>query len=325
MDRDVMLHFHRALFGLCLIFAGRAAALEAHRVAQGVYYFEGATGQADRANRGFTSNAGFVVTRDGVLVFDALGTPVLAREMLAAIEDVTRKPVRRVIVSHYHADHVYGLQVFKDAGAEIWAHRDGQIYLASDLARERLTERRASLAPWVDDDTRLVSADRWIAFGDEGRSTFRFGGQQFTLIQAGPAHAPEDMMLFVERSRVLFAGDVFFSGRLPFVVDGNTRGWLATIERIKRTDARVVIPGHGPASHDVDRDLQNTERYLIALRTQMRAAVEALEGFDEALARGDWREFAGLPTFDVAHRRNAYSVYLEVQAELLGDVADEER
>lgn len=320
-----LLHRMLLALGLALAHADSAVALDAQRVAKGVYYFEGIIGQADHANRGYTSNAGFIVTRDGVLVFDALGTPDLAREMLAAIADVTRKPVRRVIVSHYHADHMYGLQVFKDVGAEIWAHRDGRIYLASELAQLRLAERRDVLAPWVDGQTRLVPADRWIEFGSDGLSAFRFGGQDFEMVQAGPAHSPEDLMLFARKSRVLFAGDVFLSGRLPFVVDGNTRGWLATIERIKRAGARVVVPGHGPASHDVARDLQTTERYLIALRTQMRAAVEALDSFDDAFAQGDWREFAALPTFEAAHRRNAYSVYLEVQAELLGDTADDER
>jgi glyoxylase-like metal-dependent hydrolase (beta-lactamase superfamily II) len=305
-------------FVCCLLASAAARALEARRIARDVYLFQGEAGQATRANRGFTSNAGFVVTDGGVLVFDALGTPELAREMLAAIATTTRQPVRRVILSHYHADHSYGLQVFKAAGAEIWAQRDGQRYLASELAQQRLAERRETLAPWVDAQTRLVAADRWIEFAADGALPFRFGGRRFRLIQAGPAHSPEDLMLFVERGRVLFAGDVFYSGRLPFVVDANTRGWLVAIERIRQLDARVVVPGHGPPARDVARDLQTGERYLRVLRTELGAAVEALESFDAAFARIDWREFEALPTFAEAHRRNAYSVYLEMEAELLG-------
>lgn len=310
------------LFLSCL--GGGARALEAQRIARDVYLFQGETGQATRANRGFTSNAGFVVTRDGVLVFDALGTPELAREMLATIATISRQPVRRVILSHYHADHSYGLQVFKAAGAEIWAQRDGQRYLASELAQQRLAERRRALAPWVDAHTQLVSADRWIEFDHGGALAFTFGGRHFRLLQAGPAHSPEDLMLFVERGRVLFAGDVFYSGRLPFVVDANTRGWLTAIERIRQLEARVVVPGHGPPSRDVARDLQTSERYLRVLRSELGAAVEALESFDEAFARIDWREFAQLPTFAAAHRRNAYSVYLELQAESLAGAASDD-
>ena len=73
--------------------------------------------------------------------------------MIAAIRKVTPQPIKRVIVSHYHADHIYGLQAFKAAGAEIWAHRKAQQYLTSGQAADRLAQRRADLAPWVDDKT----------------------------------------------------------------------------------------------------------------------------------------------------------------------------
>lgn len=72
---------------------------------------------ASSANEGFMSNAGFVVTDEGVVVFDTLGTAVLGQKLVDAIRTVTLKPIKRVIVSHYHADHIYGLQVFQDLGA----------------------------------------------------------------------------------------------------------------------------------------------------------------------------------------------------------------
>jgi glyoxylase-like metal-dependent hydrolase (beta-lactamase superfamily II) len=263
-----------------------------------------------------------VVTDRGVLVFDALGTPALAREMLAAIANVTEQPVRRVILSHYHADHVYGLQVFKAAGAQIWARSEGQIYLGSDLARERLAERRSTLAPWVDANTEVLAADRWIDLAAGQSRSFKMGGMRFRLVSAGFAHAPEDLMLFVEPAKVLFAGDLYFNGRLPFVVDGNTRGWLGAIESMRTLGARCIVPGHGAMSCDIDADLATTADYLRFLRTQMGAAVEELSDFDGAYAAIDWSRFAHLPTFDAANRRNAYSVYLEMQAEMLGAAAD---
>ena len=121
--------------------------LTPRRVSEHAWFFQGASGAASIANKGFMSNAGFVVTGDGVVVFDALGTPALGRAMIAAIGAVTRAPIRRVIVSHYHADHIYGLQEFKKAGAEIWAHRKAELYLSSELAVNRLAQRRAELSP----------------------------------------------------------------------------------------------------------------------------------------------------------------------------------
>jgi glyoxylase-like metal-dependent hydrolase (beta-lactamase superfamily II) len=184
--------------------------------------FQGETGVASATNRGFMSNAGFVVTDDGVVVFDALGTPPLGAAMIAAIRRITAQPIRRVVVSHYHADHIYGLQAFKAIGAEIWAQRKAKLYIDSPLATDRLAQRRTELAPWVDERTHVVPPDVWI----DGDTDFRLGGITFRLIYSGGAHSPEDTMLYVVDDRVLYAGDLVFAGRVPFVVGADSRGWL---------------------------------------------------------------------------------------------------
>lgn len=291
--------------------------LPVQQVAPGVWYAQGESGMASPANRGFMSNAGFVITTEGVVVFDALATPALAEQLLASIRQRTSAPIRRVVVSHYHADHVYGLQVFRREGAEIWAAREGQGYLVSDLAQERLAQRRRDLAPWVDNQTHLVAADRWLGLGGPDRIRFELGQTRFELIDGGSSHTPGDLMLWVPDRGVLFAGDLFFTGRLPFVVDGNTRAWLSALSRIELTQARVVVPGHGSASTNVGEDLRMTASYLRFLREHLGRAVHDLESFDEAYARIDWSAFADEPTFAQANRRNAYSVYLELQNEAL--------
>lgn len=295
-----------------------ALALTPRALSSTIWYFEGASGMASRENRGFMSNAGFVVTPAGVVVFDALATPALAEAMLTAIRTITAQPIRFVILSHYHADHCYGLQVFKAAGAAIWARSEGRQYLASDLAQERLAQRQRDLSPWVNAQTQLVPADRWLEFPTAQPIHLDLGGTRFEMISGGNSHAPGDLMLFIPDQGVLFAGDLFFTGRLPFVADGNTREWLAALARIERSAPRVVVPGHGTASLQVAQDLKVTRAYLEFLRAQLGMAVENLRSFDEAYAAIDWSAFAGLPTFDVASRRNAYSVYLEMQAEMLG-------
>jgi glyoxylase-like metal-dependent hydrolase (beta-lactamase superfamily II) len=298
-----------------------AFVIEPIRVSKSAWYVRGESGVASRENRGFMSNAGFVVTDEGVVVFDALATPALAQALLATIRAQTDRPIRRVIVSHYHADHIYGLQVFKAAGAEIWAREEGLEYLGSDAARDRLAQRRRDLSPWVDAGTHLVPADHWIRM-ERGQSlAFTLGGTRFELIDGGDSHSRGDLMLWMPTERVLFAGDLFFTRRLPFVVDGNSRQWLGALERMERVDAAVVIPGHGPASSDVQADLVTTREYLRFLREQMGQAVDALESFEAAYAAVDWSRFSGLATFDQANRRNAHSVYLEMQAEMLRGAA----
>jgi glyoxylase-like metal-dependent hydrolase (beta-lactamase superfamily II) len=94
--------------------------MQLKQITQDIYYVEGIPGIATD-NEGFISNAGFVVTGEGVIVFDALGTPSLAKNLVKLIKSVTDQPITRVIVSHYHADHIYGLQVFEEGGATIYA------------------------------------------------------------------------------------------------------------------------------------------------------------------------------------------------------------
>ena len=292
--------------------------LQPQRLSAHCWFFQGEPGVASLANKGYMSNAGFVVTGDGVVVFDALGTPALGRAMVAAIRNVTQAPIRRVIVSHYHADHIYGLQSLKSPGTEIWAHAKAKAYFTSGVAETRLAQRRLDLAPWVDEATRVVPPDVWL----DGDTDFRLGGLTFRLIYSGGAHSPEDMLMYVVEDRILFAGDLIFAGRVPFVGTADSRSWLAAMEKTLQLAPApvVVIPGHGGASRDPARDLSLTRDYLVYLRQSMGRAVRELDTFDEAYRRTDWSRFQSLPAFEAANRINAYGTYLLMEQEELQGV-----
>lgn len=278
-----------------------------------VYFVEGELGPVSRANRGFNSNAGFVVTGDGVVVFDVLGTPALGEALRQAIRTVTALPIRHVVISHYHADHFYGLQAFADSGAQIWASAAVREYLASEAPAARLAERRESLAPWVDQRSRVVPPTRLI----DAETALESGGLRFRLMPVGPAHTPEDLMMMVEEEGVLFAGDLVFAGRVPFVGEADSRAWLAAIERLDSLAPRMMVTGHGPVSRDARADLSLTRDYLRFVRQAMAGAVREMMSFDEAYARTDWSRFAGLPAFEAANRRNAYNTFLLMEQEAL--------
>lgn len=286
-------------------------ALRAVPVADRVWFVEGATALGSPANRNFISNAAFVQTDEGVLVVDALGSPALADELLAEIDRVTRAPVRVVVVTHYHADHVYGLQSFRARGATIVAHRAGREYLVSDTALRRLEASRQELAPWVDERTRLVEADRWI----DGDTELVLGGERFVLRHVGPSHTAEDLVVWAPARRVLFAGDLVFRGRIPFVGQADSRRWIAALDVLIGFAPRLIVPGHGPVSSEPVADLRLTRDYLQHLRDAMGEAARNLEPFEEAYARTDWSRFSGLPLFGVANRINAYNTYLLMEQE----------
>lgn len=305
-----------AAMALCTVAAGAAEAtvpMRAERVGAHSWYVQGQSGPASSENQGFMSNAGFVVTKEGVLVFDALGTPALARRLVREIRKVTARPIRRVIVSHYHADHYYGLQVFRELGAGIWAHRAGRGAIDMPGAQDRLAQRKEVLFPWVDDSFRAVPADVWL----EGDREFIFGGLHFDLRHVGPAHSAEDLALFVREDGVLFAGDLVFKGRVPFVGDADSRLWLASLDRLLAFRPKVLVPGHGAASREPARDLALTRGYLRHLREQMGRAVADFVPFEEAYAKADWSAYRHLPAFEAANRPNAYNTYLLMEQEAL--------
>ncbi|MCG6885649.1 MAG: MBL fold metallo-hydrolase [Proteobacteria bacterium] len=287
--------------------------MELKQVSEHVYYVQGAAGTA-LDNEGFISNAGFVVTRAGVVVIDALGTPSLAAMLLRQIRTVTDQPVVKVICTHYHADHIYGLQVFKEAGAEIIAPAGANEYLNSPAASERLEERRFSLDPWVNEKTHLVAPD----VGLKKSTRFELGGMQFVLTLVGKAHSDGDLTVYVEPDRVLFSGDIIFEGRVAYLGDANTKHWLDVLQQMETSRLVALIPGHGPAASDPNQAIRVTRRYLAYIRKVMGEAVLEMDAFDEAYAQADWSEFKDLPAFEAANRRNAYQVYLSLEEELLG-------
>ena len=282
-----------------------------------IYYSVGNPGVPGQANQGNTSNAGFVVTSGGVVVFDALGTPSLGWALLQDIRKTAAAPIRYNVVSHYHADHIYGLQAFKD-------HTD-TVVIAQDRAREyreneetaderadqRLDQRREALAPWVNADTRVVPPD--ITFND--RLTLTLGGKRFELIYAGPAHSASDMMMMVEPDGVLFAGDIVQNGRIPFMNsdDVDTRQWLAALEEVERLDPKFIIPGHGRPSTAAKEAIAFTRDYIQFVRAAMAAAVDSWTDFDVAYRQTDWSKYADMPAFNANNRGNAYRIFLELE------------
>lgn len=284
---------------------------KAVRVSASSWYVEGVSALGSADNRNFISNAGFVVTESGVVVIDALGSPQLARELMQEIRRVTGKNVTHVIVTHYHADHIYGLQEFKRAGARIIAHRGALEYLNSEIAASRLAASRTDLAPWIDAHTRLVPADEWI----DGPHEMVVGGIGLRLIPVGPAHTPEDLVVFVPSEKVLFAGDLVFRGRIPFVGQARSGEWIQALDRMLQLNAQAVVPGHGPLSRSARADMEMTREYLAYLRQTMGRAAREMEPFDDAYARVDWSSFEHLPLFRVANRMNAYNTYLLMETE----------
>lgn len=282
-----------------------------------IYYSTGNPGIPGKSNEGNTSNAGFIVTSDGIAVFDALGTPSHGWALLQAIRKIGDKPVRYVIASHYHADHIYGLQAFKDhTQALIVAQERAAEYkeneeTADEKADARLDQRRGALFPWVNDKTRVVPPD--ITFKD--RMTIVLGGRRLTLLYAGPAHSSSDSMMMVEPDGVLFAGDIVQNSRIPFMNsdDVSTTQWLNSLAEVEKLDPKFIIPGHGKSSTQAKEAIAFTRDYIQYVRAAMAKAVQNWVDFDTAYAETDWSAYKDMPAFSSNNRGNAYRIFLELE------------
>ena len=281
------------------------------QVAPHTYFVQGFPEMGSSTNQNFISNAGFVVTPKGVVVVDALGSPILAKKLIQEIARITPQKVVAVIVTHYHADHIYGLQELKKIGAKIYAQGEGRNYLSSDTAKQRLIASRIDFAPWINANTQLVAADVWI----DQRTKLTIGGIEFLVSRVGPAHAPEDLMVYIPSEKVLFVGDLVFRGRIPFVGNADSKGWLVALDEIEKLKPKIIVPGHGAYSTNPSEDIIFTRNYLKYLRESMSKAALNMDPFDEAYRQADWSEYEGMPLFRAANRMNAYNVYLSIQSE----------
>ena len=283
-----------------------------------VYYVVGHPGIPGKENEGHTSNAGFVVTPAGVVVFDGLGTPSLGWDLLQQIRSRTDQPIRYIIVSHYHADHIYGLQAFKDHVPQaviIAQERAGEYReneeTADERANQRLDQRREALFPWVDRNTRVVPPD--ITFRQ--RLVLNLGGRRFLMLYAGPAHSASDIMMTVEPDGVLFAGDIVQNSRIPFMNgdDVDTGNWLQALNEVKQLNPGFIIPGHGRPSTNAGEAIAFTHDYIDYVRREMGKAVENWTDFDAAYEQTDWSKYRNMPAFSSNNRGNAYRIFLEME------------
>jgi len=287
--------------------------MELKKVSEHVYFVQGATGIATD-NQGFISNATVILDEKGITIIDALGSPSLAEQMLSLIRRISDLPVKRVIATHYHADHIYGLQVFEDMGARILAPFGVHEYLNSQSAIDRIEERRFSLEPWVNENTRLVQPDQLI------RKSFMINedGLKLTINYLGKSHSDADLTVFVEPDNVFITGDVIFEGRIPFVGDSDSKAWLDTLNKMaSKKGIKALIPGHGGLAREPAKAISLTRDYLAYLRDQLGSGVEEMMSFDEVYASIDWSPFEHLPAFELGNRINAYQVFLSLEKELL--------
>ncbi len=289
----------------CLPSPGRAEAFAIEEVAPAIFMRRGVDLEASSDNLDAIANIGFIVGADAVLVTDSGGSLADGVRLRKAIREKTAKPIKYVVLSHVHPDHVFGAGAFLDDAPAFIGHAKLGPALAArgDFYRQRQIALlgEANVGPVVM-PTRIVAA----------RDEIDLGGRVVSFQAHKPAHTTSDLSLFDRASGLFLPADLLFVGRMPSL-DGSLTGWIAELETLQAQGLGKTVPGHGPLTVDFSAASVKLLRYLKLLRDGVRAEIDRNGTIERALETVALSEKNRWSLFDEYHRRNVTEAYRELE------------
>lgn len=278
-------------------------------IAPQVYAHHGQVAVYEPGNKGDVSNAGFIVGRDAVAVVDTGGSARVGARLHAAIRGVTQLPIRYVINTHMHPDHVFGNAAFEADQPAFVAHHKMARGLSA-RAERYLAINKEALGEEAFAGTKIVLPTLPIS----EPTKLDLGGREIVLEPQKTAHTDNDLIIRDSQTGTLFLGDLVFSEHVP-TLDGSILGWLSVLQTESDVPAQRIVPGHGPASMPWPDAAKPIQHYLQTITDEIRVLIKDNRSLSDATASVGLSEKNAWKLFDDYHARNVSAAFAELEWE----------
>ena len=270
----------------------------------GMFVHQGSHVDVDVGYQGDICNIGFIIGKEAVAVIDTGGSEIIGKRMLDEIKKRTELPIRYVINTHVHLDHIYGNAAFLDTKPIFIGHKE--LPKAMRLRKEFYEQTNLKYLEIPPEDSIQVPPTMLV---EPNRIQEIDLGDRVLKLEAYPvAHTNTDLTVHDIKTDTLWTGDLVFIERVP-VIDGNIQGFISALEKLKKRNHKMIVPGHGKPTKDSMLAIKNVQKYLEILRDEIKEAIESGLGLQESIKTLGLSESKKWELFDVQNARNINMVY----------------